>query len=430
MLVIAPPGVTTNWTVDEVPNHLPDDVPVLSHAYVTQSAKTKWHRNEIQALLAFEGLSFLAMSYNAFMTNEGRRTAESFFARRKVFYVLDESHRIKNPGAKRTKSIVATGRRTPYKRILTGTPVTNKPFDCYSQIKFLNEEFWKTRGFASYEAFKVYFGNWEQRINGATGQRFNTVVSFKNLEQLCRMVAEISSRVTKAEVLDLPAKVYQKRYFDLSEAQKTAYAQLRDEFLLFLESGETVTAALVIVRLLRLQQITCGYLPVDSVDGGPARLDRFPENPRLDELMDLLEDVEGKAIIFARFRADVDQVMEKLGTDAVRYDGAVDDEGRLEARQRFQDPGSDVRYFVGNPAVAGVGLTLHAASTVVYYSNSFDLEQRLQSEDRAHRIGTKKTVNYIDLIAKGTVDAKIVRALREKLNIASQITGDSAKEWL
>ena len=429
MLVIAPNGVHQNWITDELPAHLPNDIPLKAHAYVSKSAATKWHKKACEELVEFKGLSFLAMSYEAFMTGEGRRTAERLLHERKVFYVLDESHKIKTPGAKRTKSIVASGRRAAHKRILTGTPVTNSPFDCYAPIKFLDEGFWKARNFASFEAFKTYFGVWEQRINGATGQRFNQVVSYKNLDQLSRLVAEISSRVTKEQVLDLPAKLYQKRLFNLSDEQQRAYDRLRDDFLLFLESGETVTAPLVVVRLLRLQQICCGYLPVDDPEGGSARLERFPSNPRLESLMDLLEDVAGKAIVFARFRADVDQVMEKLGTEAVRYDGAVGEEDRLRARRRFQND-ADIRFFVGNPAVAGTGLTLHAASTVIFYSNSFSLEQRLQAEDRAHRIGQTRNVTYVDLVAQGTVDAKIVRALRNKQDIARQITGDEVREWL
>jgi SNF2 family DNA or RNA helicase len=120
--------------------------------------------------------------------------------------------------------------------------------------------------------------------------------------------------------------------------------------------------------------------------------------------------------------------MALLGDEAVRYDGAVDEDGRLAARRRFQD--GDARWFVGNPACAGTGLTLTAAATVVYYSNSFNLEHRLQSEDRAHRIGQRNAVRYVDLVAKGTVDSKIVAALRDKLDVASQITGDAARAWL
>jgi SNF2 family DNA or RNA helicase len=424
MLVIAPNGVHENWITDEIPAHMPEDVRTTAFAYVSKKAKTKAHARAVEEVLASPGLAFLAMSYNAFMTYEGRRVAEKLLAKRKVFFVLDESQRIKNPGAKRTISIVAAGRRATFKRILSGTPITNKPFDVYPQCKFLDEEFWKKRDFASFEPFKTYFGVWEQRVNGSTGQRFNQVVAFRNLDHLGRIVAEIASRVTKEEVLDLPPKTYQKRYFDLSEEQARRYREIRDEFMTFLESGEMVTAPLVVTRLLRLQQITCGYLPSDDCE----HMTAFQENPRLSALLEILEDLEGSAIIFARFRKDVDQICAALGADAVRYDGAVDGEGRLEARTGFQR--GDVRFFVGNPAVAGTGLTLHRASTVVYYSNSFDLEQRLQSEDRAHRIGQAKAVTYIDLIAKGTVDAKIVRALREKLDIASQIVGDKAREWV
>lgn len=430
VLVIAPPGVHQNWLTDEIPAHLPDDIPFLGHAYESKKAQTKRHRQACEALMGFAGLALLAQSYQAFMTGEGRRTAEKFFHRRKVLYVLDESQRIKTPGAKRTISIVATGRRTPYKRILSGTPVTNKPFDIYAQLKFLDEDFWKNHGFASYEAFKTYFGIWEQRVNGATGQRFNQVVAFKNLDQLAQIVAKVSSRVTKEEGCpDLPPKVYQRRYFDLTDEQHSAYNTLKEEFLLFLDSGETVSAPLVITRLLRLQQITCGYLPLDPGPDGEPQLQRFVENPRLAALKEVLEDLEGKAIIFARFRADIDQICEALGEEAVRYDGAVEGDDRLDARQRFQGD-DEIKYFVGNPAVAGTGLTLHAASNVIYYSNSFDLEHRLQSEDRAHRIGQSRTVNYIDLVAKGTVDSKIVQSLREKKDLAAQITGDEVKQWI
>lgn len=427
LLVLAPPGVEVNWVTDELPKHMPDDVPYRAHAYATRSAGAQWHKAACAALLGCQGeLPVLVMSYNAFRTYEGRRTVEAFLHRRRTFYVLDESQRIKRPGAKRTISVLATGRRAPVKWILSGTPITNKPFDVYSQMKFLDEEFWVKRGFADYSSFKTAFGIWVDRVteskNGRLG-RFEQVVAFKDLDRLGAMVAEVSSRVLKADVLDLPPKVYQKRYFDLSPAQEKAYADLRRDFATLLESGEPVTAALMVTRLLRLQQVACGYLPSDA---GP--MVRFPENPRLAALEEILEDLEGSAIIFARFTEDIDQVCALLGDRAVRYDGQVDQDGRLGARRGFQ--AGEVQFFVGNPAAAGVGLTLHRASTVIYYSNSFDLEHRLQSEDRAHRIGQTRDVTIIDLIARGTVDHKIVASLRDKLSIASQVTGDGAREWI
>lgn len=423
LLVLAPNGVHENWATDELPDHCP--VPYRAHSWSTKSATTRWHRASAQETLESPHLAVLLMSYDGFMTQNGRKFARLFADQRRALGVLDESQRIKTPGAKRTRSVVAFGNHLRIKRILSGTPVTNKPFDIYPQLKFLDKDFWKSHGFASYEAFKTYFGVWEDRVNGHTGQRFKQCVYFKNLDQLNEIVRSVSSRVTKEKVLDLPDKVHSKRYFSLTARQRRAYDQVKNEFLTLLDSGELVTAPLVITRILRLQQITCGYLPSDDCEN----LNPFPENPRMRLLLDTLTDVEGKAIIFARFRHDIVQLVEELGPACVRYDGQVSDADRLEARRRFQDPDGP-RFFVGNPAACATGLTLHRAKTVIYYSNSFDLEHRLQSEDRAHRIGQTDHVRYIDLVAEGTVDAKIVASLRNKLSIASKITGDEVREWL
>jgi SNF2 family DNA or RNA helicase len=449
VLILAPNGVHQNWVIDELPAHCPTPL-WKAHAYESKRAGTKWHARALEELLAYRGLAWLCLSYDAFMTKKGRKAAEKFLKKRVCLYVCDESQRIKTPGAKRTQSVAHSGKKAPFRRILTGTPVTNTPFDVYSQYRFLEWNYWKDRGFASYEAFKTYFGVWETMIN--TGDRFKPesectleelqaklgrferVVHFRNLEQLNKLVGEISTRVLKEDVLDLPPKVYTKRYFNLEGEQARLYKSLRDELVAFLESGEMLTTPLIIVQLLRLQQITCGYIPSD--DGGT--LHRFDKNARLELLRDTLTDVEGSALIFARFREDINQITEMIQTQsrkrgfedwaAVRYDGSTDSDARLEAKRAFQS--GEVRFFVGNPAAAGVGLTLHKAGTVIYYSNSFNLEDRLQSEDRAHRIGQEKSVRYIDLIARGTVDSKIVGSLRGKLNIASEITGDELRAWL
>jgi len=428
VLVVAPNGVHENWVTDELPRHVSPDVRWAAHSYSSRRAGTKDHARRLAELGRFDGLAVLAMSYDAFMTGAGRDAAERFMASRRCLMIADESHRIKTPSAKRTRAMVYGGRRAAFRRILTGTPITNKPFDIYTQIKFLDENFWKREGrhlgIADYTSFKTYFGIWEERINNSTGGRFQHCVAFRHLDQLKEIVDRIATRVTKDDVLDLPPKVYTQRYFDLSPAQERAYREVKENLMTVLASGETITTQLVIVQLLRLQQIACGYVPHDDCE----TIEDFPENPRLSALLDALEDVEGKAIIFARFRRDVDKIMEALGPEAVRYDGAVDEVGRFAARHRFQD--GDARWFVGNPAAAGTGLTLHAAATVVYYSNSFNLEHRLQSEDRAHRIGQTRSVRYVDLMASGTVDVHIVEALRKKIDIAAKITGDEIRTWL
>jgi len=202
------------------------------------------------------------------------------------------------------------------------------------------------------------------------------------------------------------------------------YKEIKDEALTFLATGEMLTAPLAIVRMLRLQQVTCNYLPTETGD----YLDLAPNNPRLRCLETLLEEVTHGCIIWARFRRDIDLICEMLGDKCVRYDGAVKDDARAQAKQRFQSGGA--QFFVGNPAAAGMGLTLTAARTVVYYNNDFRLATRLQSEDRAHRIGQEHPVEYVDIMAPNTIDGHIVRALRNKVNIASVVTGDNLKEWI
>lgn len=434
LIVIAPNGVQHNWATDELPEHCA--VPYLTHPWATKSVKTKWHARSLQDLLKYRsGLAILLLSYDGFMTTAGRKFAGQFARERNAMCVLDESQRIKTPSAKRTQALARYGKHFARKRILTGTPVTNSPFDVYSQLKFLDWDFWKREGFADYQSFKTYFGIWEERVaylpadedgNRKESHRFKALVTYKNIDKLHDIVRRVSSRVLKSQVLDLPDKLYTKRYFEPSAEQARLYKQLKEEFLIELESGELLTAPLLIVRLLRFQQMLSGYLPSD--DGEV--LQPLSENPRLTLLLDTLQDVDGKALIFARFKQDINLIMAELGDRAVRYDGEVEDDERIAARKAFQDPDSPVRFFVGNPAACGSGLTLTAAGTVIYYSNSFNLEQRLQSEDRAHRIGQKKPVRYIDLVARGTIDTHIVKSLREKRNIASQITGDELKAWL
>ena len=181
--------------------------------------------------------------------------------------------------------------------------------------------------------------------------------------------------------------------------------------------------------MLRLHQITCGHFKAD--DGTITLL----KNNRLDELMSLLEETEGKVIIWANYVADIKNISSALKkthgeASTVEYYGEVDQRYRQKNIALFQEKNGPTRYFVGNPQTGGYGITLTAATTVVYYSNSYDLEKRLQSEDRAHRIGQKNKVNYVDIICKDSVDEKIVKALRQKINIANEILGEELKGWL
>lgn len=437
LLVVAPSPVHANWIANEIPAHLPDRLSssVRTHVWKTvQPTKNKLGKKVLPAavatdregVVAHKGLVIVAVTYDCIMTELGERFVKELLDR-KCLLVADESSRIKTAGAKRTMRLTALGRKARYRRILTGTPVANNPFDLYAQIRFLDEDFWKRNRLHPKSAFECHFGRFRNEVFG--GRRVPVLVGFHNLDQLQRHLREIGSRVTKDEVLDLPPKIYSRVCFDLDPAARAAYDELRKTFVTEIAEGVELSAPLAMVRLLRLQQIACGYAPTIGDDGKTAPVIPIGStNPRMSALLEIIEDTP-KAIIWARFRADIDAIMGELGEAAVRLDGAVEQAARTEAVRRFQEDPA-VRFFVANPAVAGEGLTLTAARVVVYYSNSFNLVHRLQSEDRAHRIGQTGTVNYYDLIANGTVDLKIVDALTDKRNIAALVTGDNLGEWI
>ena len=198
--------------------------------------------------------------------------------------------------------------------------------------------------------------------------------------------------------------------------------------LALFDQGMTTTVN-ALTQLMRLHQITCGHSKLD--DGTEINI---PTN-RITEMMSVVEETSDKVIIWANYRHDIEAIKlalsKEYGMNAVgTYYGDTDDEERRRVVREFQDLDSELRFFVGNPRTGGYGLTLTAANTVVYFSNNFDLEVRLQSEDRAHRIGQTKSVTYVDLMVPGTVDEKIVKALRSKIDIANEVLGEELKDWL
>jgi len=213
----------------------------------------------------------------------------------------------------------------------------------------------------------------------------------------------------------------------LTKKQEEVYEQMKREALAFL-NGKKTTTVNALTQLMRLQQITCGHFVAD--DGTTQEID----SNRLDELIDVLEEVEGKALIWCHWQKDVQIIKEALIKEygpgsVVDYYGLTPQDQRQKNKDAFQND-SKVRFFVGTPQTGGYGLTLTAANTVIYYSNGYDLEKRIQSEDRAHRIGQKKSVTYVDILAEDTVDEKIVKALRKKINIASKVMGEELRDWI
>jgi SNF2 family DNA or RNA helicase len=313
-----------------------------------------------------------------------------------------------------------------YKRILTGSPVANSPLDLYSQCEFLGE---KMLGYDSYYPFQARYAVMNRKNMGAIS--FNQIVGYRNIEELTRKIDEFSDRVLKKDCLDLPEKIYTSRSVSMNPEQLKMYEQIRKKAILMIDT-DMVSAPMVATQLLRLQQILSGHLRSDDGD-----LITFPTR-RLDALVEICEEASGKIIIWSRFRYDIVKITEKLNKTfghqfkkvAVSFFGDTSDNERQENIKLFQDPKSSIRFFVGNPQTAGRGITLTAANTVIYYANDFNLETRIQSEDRCHRIGQHNPVTYIDLITEGTIDKKIVKSLRNKINLSAKVLGEEAREWL
>ena len=374
----------------------------------------------------FDGLTIFVMNVEAFSSKKGQQAgawlAKNFGANGLI--AIDESTTIKNPQAKRTKALLKIAHQFKFSRLLTGSPVTKSPMDLYSQCEFLGP---RTLGFDSFYAYQSRYAITQRRQFGQ--HQFNQVVGFRHLEELTDKVDSFSYRVLKKDCLDLPPKTYTIRYVSMSEEQVKMYNELRSEALTLLDSGELVTAQNVMTQMLRLQQVLSGHLKTD--DGDIVEV----TSKRLDAVKDILAETSGKVILWSRFRYDIQRlsamISEEYGSESVAaYYGDTPDDERQEIVTKFQDPNSELRFFIGNPATAGYGLTLTEATTVIYYANDFNLETRIQSEDRCHRIGQTNPVTYIDLITENTIDERIVQALRNKIDLGAKVLGEEAREWL
>ena len=420
-LIVAPKGVVGTWYNQELPNHLPEhieNVTVLWQANINKKQQDKLD----QLFKTGHELHVIIMNVEAFSTDKGRLFAAKFLRSHKSMIAIDESTTIKNPKAKRTKNILSLSSLAKYKRIMTGSPVTKNPLDLYSQCEFLDP---RLLDFASYYSFRNRYA--EMKTMHVSGRSIQVVHKFRHLDELSDTLKPFSYRVLKQDCLDLPDKVYIKRNISLSKEQRQVYDQMKKEAVAIL-NGKQVNSVTVLSQLMRLHQITCGHFTAN--DGSTQEI----KNNRIQELLDVLEEVEGKAIIWAHYQHDVKNIKKHIQKEhgpgsVVDYYGLTPQDQRQKNIKKFQ-ANNGVRFLIGTPQTGGYGITLTEANTVIYYSNGYDLEKRMQSEDRAHRIGQKKKVTYVDIIAEDTVDKKIVKSLRKKINIASKVMGEELKSWI
>lgn len=452
VLTFAPNGVHSNWVNSEWPTWLPGGIAenVCMVEYDTAYADTKWHQRKIEEALYGRRTPFIAMSYDALMTERGLKVAQHLLKRRKCFLTGDEAHRFKDPSTKRTKRVLAAFKWAPIRRILTGTPILESPFNAYTLMRAIDETYWHPYRLSTYTTFRAMFGIFgkgfasdeQKRRMAARGEMdLSNMVGYQNLDLLQDALSSHSSRYLKEDVLDLPPKVYKMVSHGLSPTQQRLFEELKDTLLAELDGG-TITTEMALKEVLRLQQITCGHV---TMDDGTTKV--FDPNPRLKIMREVALDIPHRFIVFNRFTLDVDHnmdLMRKIGLRPVRYDGRDGTKERNEAVERFQDlPQNDPRAYdviVANTAALSEGRTLTAAKTTVYYSNGWSAIQRQQSEDRTHRIGQDGAplqvaegghgVMYIDLMCPNTPDEKIVKAYRKKQTTSERVLGDNPRAWL
>jgi hypothetical protein len=500
LLIIAPNGVHANWVREEIPAHLPDDVPYEAVLWRSGRMATAMIRKTLESLLVTPKLAILAVNVDAIITPTLRDYLTRLFRQRTVMAVVDESLDISNHSAARTEMAIKIGRRARFRRILDGTPAAASPLGLFGQTEFLKPiqpglRATRTRpataptpgclGFTSFYSFRNRYAEMEIKDFGekdklcpdcrngdlrpkedcgrCVGLGFvgrmpvAVVKRYQNLDELREKLASFSMRVTRQECADLPAKIYQKVFFELSAEQRRAYDELREEFITELRSGVTITASMTLTRILRLQQLTSNFTAVlpdpvtcEACRGEPgAPCDAcgdlgfiYPRvsawevidpktDPRLEAFLTTVDRLDGQGIVWARFRRDL-EVLEAAcrgrGWTHTRYDGSVTGERREAAKRAFQT--GEVRLLLGNQQAGGRGIDLSAASWVYYYSHHWSLARRLQSEDRAQSLRRTDAVLYLDAVALDTVDDKIIRALRAGKNLSDLITGDPQGDWL
>jgi SNF2 family DNA or RNA helicase len=327
---------------------------------------------------------------------------------------IDESTRIKTQKSARTKTAIRLGKLAALRRILSGAPVTKGVEDLFTQLKFLDEDI---LGFSSFWSFRAHFCS-TMPIPGAPRGAVK-ITGYKNLDELTHQMDSHSYRATKADCLDLPEQVFVTREVEMTKEQKKAYYELRDDLLTQMDNGEIVEAPLAITKLMKMQQVLCGFIQPED---GPWI--EIPNN-RVTALLDFLAEGGHKTVVWSRYHADMIRIasgLKKYGLSAVEYHGRIgSDQRQINKRLFIEDSNVDV--FLGNPQAAGTGTDglQHACSTMAYFSNDFNADTRWQSEARIHRSGQKESCLYVDFVIPKTIDVKILKALREKKNVADSV---------
>ena len=417
LVVVAPKGVHVNWGT-EFETHAGD------HEYVFHAWKggtTKRETRRLDSLIQSKVLKVFTINWDALNSDKGFKTIAQFLETGTSMLVADEAHRMKTPGARRTKRMLKLSNLADYRRILTGTPVANNPLDIWAPFHFLDPDI---LGCKNFYVFRSIYAITQQRMLG-NGRQFKEVVGYQRQDQLKSKIAEYSYSITAAECLELPPRQYVTLQTTLSKTQRRMYDDLSSELATKWEDQE-MTTPIVLTQLLRFQQLVSGHFVPDGEDE-PQYIGA--EN-RERALLEYLEDIPGKVIIWCRFVAErwrlIELLSESYGSDTIV--DCLDIEAGIEQFRTLPE----VRFLIANPeGPAGEGRDFSMASTQIYYSNSFRLTTRLQSEARCDKKGRQGgPVTIVDIIAKDTVDEHIVDALWSKKDVAAGFTGKQLMEFI
>lgn len=399
LLIVAPLSILGVWEEEFV--RFAD----FEHTLVILKGSGAKKSEQLRAIPC-EGLQIAVVNYES-----AWRLEKELAAWAADLIVCDEGHKIKTHSISASKALHRLGAQAQYRMLLTGTVVTNKAIDVFSQYKFLNPAVFGN----SFYAFR-------NRYFDMVGYGNHTPVLKKNMtDELMMRIHSIAFRVTKDECLDLPETTDVNQRVELEpEAQRLYHGLVHDSFIA-LKDGE-VSATNVLTRLLRLSQLTGGFLQSDekSVTLPVSRA-------KLDALSDILDSAQQeckKVVVIARFIPEIAAIRKLLEAKGIRYaliTGEVKD--RAEQVAAFQtDP--TVTVFIGQIATAGLGITLTAADTMVFYSMDYSMANYEQARARIHRVGQKNVCTYVHLIAAHTVDEKVLKALKSKADLAQMLIDD------
>lgn len=419
VLIISDKGAYRNWLDTEIPIHMPENVRYRGVTW--QATCGKFATQRAMNLLAAKDncLDIVAMNVEAFAGEKAQIYARHFIENHYVMIVVDESDSIKTITSKRAQAIIELGQSADYRRILTGTPISNSPLDIYAQAEFLKSGLLGP----SFVVFRSEYANL-MLIDAGRGKRYYKIVNYKNLDKLKELIKPWSDRKLKSECLDLPDKLYEVIYVEHTPEQARMYQELKSEALTQFAGG-MLTATSAMTAIMKLHQINCGHVKMNALDEDEEGLTVDIPSNRVDVLLETLDKISGKVIIWANFRRDFELISKaltiKYGPDSfVTYYGATAQNDRPEAINKFRNS-ERCRFFLSNPATGGRSLTLIEANYAIYYSYNWRLALRLQSEDRNHRKGQTGSCTYIDLCCASTIDVKIRNALQMKRDLATSI---------